>query len=351
MFVKMPLAGKLATVLCYLFEPKYSMSKTSLHVLNMLANGDSLSGESIGKSLGISRMAISKAIKGLTQQGLRISSVPGKGYQLESPVQLLDREEICSALRQTGTVGCEIEVLQQLDSTSDHLLEQSRVKNIHRQVCLAESQSCGRGRRQREWYASPYRNVVLSMGWHFDDGMSVLSGLGIAAGITVARVLHEAGYDDAIGLKWPNDIICNDSKLGGLLIDVRGEHDGPCLAVLGLGLNLSLSDKDQQNIDQACISLEKIHDGPINRNALVADLISALAELFETYSMSGFENLLPLWERYDRLYGRQVNVIRGDTSFSGVAMGIDESGALLLDEGNEPYTRFLSGDVSLRLVR
>jgi len=327
------------------------MSKTSLLVLSMLANGDSLSGELIGKRLGISRMAISKAIKGLTQQGLSIRSVPGKGYQLKSPVQLLDKDEICSALHKAGSVGCDIEVLQQLESTSDYLLEQSRIKNIHRLACLAESQSGGRGRRQREWYTTPYRNVALSMGWRFDDGMSGLSGLGIAAGITITRMLHEAGFDTDIGLKWPNDIVWNDSKLGGLLIDVRGEHDGPCLAVLGLGLNLSLSDEDQQNIDQASISLEKIHNGSIIRNALVADLIGALAELFETYSTSAFENFLPLWQDYDRLHGREVKVIRGETSFSGVAMGIDEFGALLLDEGKDPYTRFLSGDVSLRLAR
>jgi BirA family biotin operon repressor/biotin-[acetyl-CoA-carboxylase] ligase len=317
----------------------------------MLANGDSLSGESIGRKLGISRMAISKAIKGLTQQGLSISSVPGKGYQLESPVQLLDKDEICSALREAGSVVCDIEVLQQLESTSDYLLEQSRIRNIHRLACLTESQSSGRGRRQREWYTTPYRNVALSMGWHFDDGMSGLSGLGIAAGITITRILHEAGFDTDIGLKWPNDIVWNDSKLGGLLIDVRGEHDGPCLAVLGLGLNLSLSDEDQQNIDQACISLEQISNSTIERNTLVADLIRALAELFETYSTSGFESFIALWEDYDRLHGREVNVIRGETSFSGIAMGIDEFGALLLDEGKDSYSRFLSGDVSLRLAR
>jgi len=179
--------------------------------------------------------------------------VPGKGYQLDSPLQLLDKDAICSVLNQSGPLDCQIEVLQDVESTSDYLLEQSSIKNIHRRVCLAEIQSSGRGRRQREWYSSPYRNVVLSIGWHFDDGMSGLSSLGIAAGITITRILHEAGFDTDIGLKWPNDIVCNDSKLGGLLIDVRGEHDGPCLAVLGLGLNLSLSDEDQQNIDQACI--------------------------------------------------------------------------------------------------
>jgi BirA family biotin operon repressor/biotin-[acetyl-CoA-carboxylase] ligase len=326
------------------------MSKTSLHVLNMLANGDSLSGEFIGNKLGISRMAISKAIKRLTQQGLNIKSVPGKGYQLDSPVQLLDKDAICSALNVTGSPGYEVEVLQQVESTSDYLLEQSGEKNIHRRVCLAERQSSGRGRRQREWHASPYRNVVLSIGWHFENGMSGLSGLGIAAGITIARTLHAAGYDQNIGLKWPNDIVWDDSKLGGLLIDVRGEHDGPCLAVLGLGLNLALSAEDQQNIDQACVSLEQISNNVIDRNALMIDLIRALTELFETYTTSGFESFKDSWTNYDRLYNREVKVMRADASFSGVAMGIDELGALLLDEGNEPLSRFLSGEVSLRLV-
>lgn len=318
--------------------------------MNMLASGNSLSGEYIGKTLGISRMAISKAIKGLNQQGLYITSVPGKGYQLVSPVQLLDKDTITSALTEAGSTACQVEVLQQVESTSDYLLEQAKVKDIDRHVCLAETQSGGRGRRQRGWHSSPYRNVALSMGWRFDDGMSGLSGLGIAAGITIARTLHEAGFDNGIGLKWPNDIVWNDSKLGGLLIDVRGEHDGPCLAVLGLGLNITLSEKDQQAINQPCVSLQQTTDDPVDRNALVAHLVQALHTLFEDYVSSGFESYQQAWSTYDRMHGREVRVIRGDATFSGVAKGIDDLGALLLDEGKKPYSRFLSGDVSLRLA-
>ena len=237
-----------------------------------------------------------------------------------------------------------------MESTSDYLLEQAKVKDIDGLVCLAEHQSSGRGRRQRGWHTAPYRNVALSMGWRFDDGMSGLSGLGIAAGITVARTLHAAGFDNGIGLKWPNDIVWNDSKLGGLLIDVRGEHDGPCLAVLGLGLNIALSEKDQQAIDQPCVSLQQTTEDPVDRNALVADLVRALHVLFEGYASTGFDNFQQAWSNYDRLYGREVSVIRGDTTFSGAAKGIDELGALLLDEGKEPFSKFLSGDVSLRLA-
>jgi BirA family biotin operon repressor/biotin-[acetyl-CoA-carboxylase] ligase len=263
---------------------------------------------------------------------------------------LLDIKAISSRLHKNNITPCHIEIVHEINSTSDYLLDQSKVKDINRHVCLAETQSSGRGRRQRGWHASPYRNVVLSMGWRFDDGMSGLAGLGIAAGITIARTLHEAGFDNAIGLKWPNDIVWNDSKLGGLLIDVRGEHDGPCLAVLGLGLNIALSEKDQHAIDQPCVSLQQITADPIDRNALIAELVRALHVLFEDYASSGFESFQQEWINYDRLHEREVRVIRGDSSFSGVAKGIDELGALLLDEGEKPFSRFLSGDVSLRLA-
>ena len=327
------------------------MSKTSLIVLNMLANGDFQSGELIGQKLGISRMAVSKAIKGLNERGINITSVPGKGYRLEGPLQLLDKDAIRARLDTGGYSDFQIDILHDIDSTSDYLLQQSRVRDVNRTVCLAENQNSGRGRRHRQWHASPYRNITLSIGWRFEDGMSALSGLGIAAGITIAKTLHEAGLDRNIGLKWPNDIIWKESKLGGLLIDVRGEHDGPCLVVLGLGLNLSLSVQDQQAIDQACTSLEQISGIVVDRNALVADMIHALANLFEGYSASGFDSFHHLWTDYDRLHGREVNVIRGEKIFTGLAMGIDEFGALLVDEGKGSFSRFLSGDVSLRLAR
>jgi BirA family biotin operon repressor/biotin-[acetyl-CoA-carboxylase] ligase len=327
------------------------MSKTALLVLNILTSGDFHSGESIGKALGISRMAISKAIKGLKQQGLNITSVPGKGYQLASPIQLIDKDLICAALTRAGSPVCEIEVLHQVGSTSDYLLEQSRLRDISRTVCLAESQSRGRGRRQRGWHSGPYRNIALSIGWRFDDGMAGLSGLGIAAGITVAETLHKIGLDNNIGLKWPNDIVWNDKKLGGLLIDVRGETDGPCFAVLGLGVNLALTESEQQTIDQPCVSLEQIAYDKIDRNLLMIAMIRALTELFESYASSDFKRFQQLWSGYDRLHGREVKVVRGETSFSGVAMGIDEFGALLLDEGKGSFSKFFSGDVSLRLAR
>ena len=327
------------------------MSKTSLQILEMLADGNPLSGEFMGQALGISRMAVSKAIKGLTQRGLEITSNPGRGYQLVSPLQLLDGLTISRQLEKVTGGNFRLEILHEVNSTSDYLLEQAKTRDIHRLICLAERQAGGRGRRQRKWHSSAYRNIILSMGWRFDEGMAGLSGLGIATGISIVRALHEAGYDREIGLKWPNDIVFNDSKLGGLLIDVRGEHDGPCMAILGFGLNLSLSNAELQSIDQPVTTLEKISSTPPERNKIITEIIHALMNLFESYPETGFTYWQQQWQNYDRLFGRQVNVIKSDTSFAGVAMGIDNLGALQLKDHNDQVASFYSGDVSLRLAR
>ena len=128
------------------------MSKTSLQILEMLADGDSLSGEYMGQVLGISRMAVSKAIKALAQQGLEITSIPGRGYQLVSPLQLLDGLKIARQLGMVAEGNYRIEILHEVNSTSDYLLEQAKTRDIHQQICLAESQANGRGRRQRSWH-------------------------------------------------------------------------------------------------------------------------------------------------------------------------------------------------------
>jgi BirA family biotin operon repressor/biotin-[acetyl-CoA-carboxylase] ligase len=325
------------------------MTKTSLKVLELLASGKSISGEMIGEELGVTRMAISKCIRSLIVQGLDIDSVPGKGYQLNTPVQLLDRDMILSAIEQTGTGVQQLEVLHAVESTSDYLLDRLKSEDVGRHICLAENQAAGRGRRERGWHAGSYRNITLSIGWKFEESMSSLSGLGIASGIAIVNALHEAGFDEEIGLKWPNDIVWMDHKLGGLIIDVRGEHHGPCHVVLGLGLNLSLSKEDKLAIDQRVIALEEITQSSVDRNSVATLLITALVDLFETYQHSEFQHWRDAWDRVDRLSGREISVIHGDQTHQGIAAGIDSQGALLLDQGGREYGRFFSGDVSLRL--
>jgi BirA family biotin operon repressor/biotin-[acetyl-CoA-carboxylase] ligase len=325
------------------------MSQTSLKVLEMLSNGKIVSGEEIGKNLGLSRMAVSKAIKNHRSIGLKIRSLPGRGYQLDKALQLIDADGILKSLENAGFAGCRLQVLEKVDSTSDHLLSIGRQTDFHRTICLAECQVGGRGRRERGWYSAPYRNIALSIGWRYEGSMTALSGLSIASGITIARCLHEAGFDPAIGLKWPNDIFWNGRKLGGLLIDVKGEHDGPCQVVLGVGINLSLSEDIVKKIGQPVTTLEHIHGINVDRNMIIRKLLSELLRLLESYQDTGFDAWRAEWEKYDRLLGKSVSVASGGKMYTGVAMGIDEFGALVLNDENDRPMKFLSGEASLCL--
>jgi len=325
------------------------MKTTSHQVLKLLSSGEFLSGEIIGQQLGISRMAVSKAVKRLGACDVPISSVTGKGYRLQRSIQLLDRQLIDSLLKQGCPDNFKLHILETTSSTSDFLLDLERTVATPGSVCLSEKQDAGRGRRERSWISTPYRNITMSIIWQFDNGMAGLAGLSVAAGITIVKVLHDFGLDADIGLKWPNDIVWRDRKLGGLLMDVRGEHDGPCTAVLGLGLNLSLSESDAGAIDQPFTTLEAIHDAQVDRNALVASLIDRLMNTFEDYPASGFLPWHDQWQYYDRLAHRPVVVIRGGERLHGTALGINEQGALCVQLDTGEKQNFFSGEVSLRL--
>jgi BirA family transcriptional regulator, biotin operon repressor / biotin---[acetyl-CoA-carboxylase] ligase len=129
--------------------------------------------------------------------------------------------------------------------------------DINGATCVAEAQSGGRGRRGRSWVTTPYCNLMLSMAWRFPGGPGLVSGLSLAAGVALLRALEQYGVSGA-GLKWPNDVLWDNRKLAGLLVDVQGEAAGPTLVILGVGINGYISPQDAAHIDQPWIDLQGI---------------------------------------------------------------------------------------------
>ena len=326
------------------------MKSTSLQLLDLLSDECFLSGEMLGSKLGISRMAVSKAAKRLVDSGVPVTSIPGKGYRLEHSIQLLDQDRLEASLNERWGTDARLHVLDSVPSTSDYLLGLQPSKSVVGHICVAERQDEGRGRRGRGWVSTPYRNVIMSIAWQFQNGLADLAGLGVAAGITIVSALHEIGLDSRIGLKWPNDIVWMDRKVGGLLIDIRGEHDGPCTAVLGFGLNLSLSEDDAEAIDQPFATIESIQDCIPDRNAVTVSLVNALLDTFSRYPDTGFAPWQQQWPAYDRLNDRPVCILQGDRKISGTAAGINDQGAFVLVKENGMREQYYSGEVSLRLA-
>lgn len=319
-------------------------------LLNLLSDGEFHSGEALGVSLGVSRMAVWKHLKALRQMGVDFRVVRGKGYCLPSSLELLDRDRILSAATPASAAGIDgIEVFLEVDSTNNWLREQALNGAPSGTVCVAEMQLAGRGRRGRTWVSPFAANLYLSLLWRSATGATALGGLGLVTGIALLRALRSYGIEGA-GLKWPNDILAGDAKLAGVLIDVVGESNGPCIVIVGIGVNVCMSPGEAVTIDQRWTDLHHLSGGnSLSRNVLAARILDELMPVIETFDAEGLQPFLDEWRQSDVLRGRKVGLTLPNEYIAGTACGIDEVGALLVDTVHG-RRRFLSGDVSVRVA-
>jgi len=321
-------------------------------LLRLLADGELHSGEELAASLSISRAAVWKRLQQLGDWGIAFEARPGSGYRLAGPLDLLDAARIRALLPQASAETLRnLEVHEELASTSDRLLAVDELPPGRFDACLAEFQNAGRGRRGRRWIAPFASGLCLSVNWNYRDAPATLGALSLAAGVAVLRALRRFGFPD-LSLKWPNDIVHRDSKLGGVLIDLRGEAAGPAYVVVGVGLNLRLPEEARMRLRTEgveAIDLASLGAPPV-RSAAAAALISELALALHEFGARGMTAFADEWQSADALAGRPVRVLHGGQSLDGLARGVDPDGALLLDIDGA-RRRIVSGEVSVRPVR
>ncbi|WP_432740439.1 bifunctional biotin--[acetyl-CoA-carboxylase] ligase/biotin operon repressor BirA [Methylobacter sp. G7] len=324
-----------------------NISDKQKQILALLADGEFHSGTGLAVALGISRSAVWKQLNGLAELGLQHSAVSGKGYRLERSLELLLAAKINAVISdQAGALISSLEIHDQIDSTNRYLVERSQNNGLSGSVCFAEYQTAGKGRRGRQW-VSPYGcNIYLSILWRFQQGPAAISGLSLAIGVAVIRALKQHQVTD-IGLKWPNDIYSQGKKLGGILVEVSGETDGPCSAVIGLGLNLFLPEAEAQGITQAWTDLTKITGQKrLYRNKLAGTLLNHLLPVIAEYESAGIQAYLDEWRDYDCLSGQSATLFVGQQQFEGIVRGIDDNGMLLIERPDGNVQTFASGEVS-----
>lgn len=322
---------------------------TRARLLAVMADGHFHSGQSLAEQAGVSRTAIWKHIRSLRDRGLDIFAVSGRGYRLAEPLDLLDANIIHARLgqrvaRQVRGVNVELE----LPSTNQYLLEQVPADQAPGRVCLAEYQSAGRGRHGSHWLSPLGAGLYLSIGWRVDGMAEPLTGLSLAAGVAAVRALQKCGIE-GITLKWPNDLVWQGRKLGGILLEVRGEITGSCLWVLGLGLNVRLPAGFRTAVDQPVIDLAGLAADLPSRSELAAALINELVDCLSDYPRTGFRPYISDWQRFDCMSGHQVALSTGRHTIRGQMIGVDKGGALLLSVDGA-IQRYASGELSLRVV-
>lgn len=325
-------------------------SPSQKKILTLLSDGQFHSGTELAKIVGISRSAICKQIKNLTPLGLGLNAISGKGYRLDCALQLLSKTSIDENLSSISrSLITELEIHDCINSTNTYLLDKTHQANTKGTVCFAESQTAGKGRRGREW-VSPYgSNIYLSILWKYQNGPAVISGLSLAVGIAVIRALNECGIANA-GLKWPNDIYWQGKKLAGILIEVSGETNGPCKAVIGLGLNFYLSENKAKSINQDWVDLNHIFADNMYkiRNKLASTLLNHLMPTIANFETDTLDKYLDEWREYDCMKGNEVELYMGQQVFRGVVEGINNSGMLILANEQGDIKTFASGEVSFR---
>jgi BirA family biotin operon repressor/biotin-[acetyl-CoA-carboxylase] ligase len=188
--------------------------------------------------------------------------------------------------------------------------------------------------------------LTFSLLWRFEKSVAGLAGLSLAVGVGIVRTLRRLGA--GVELKWPNDVLYQGRKLGGILIEVRGDALGPCNAVIGIGLNVHLRGAERAAIDQAVADLSEAVTQAISRTRLLIELLGELYVVLETFAAHGFAAIRGEWVDYHCHQDQAVRLSLPDGSaVRGVARGVDESGRLLLEVGTV-VKAYLAGDVSLR---
>ena len=308
-----------------------------------------ISGTELAKRLGVTRAAIWKQIENLRELGIAIEAAAGSGYRLVWPVELLEAATIRAGmpLAQYDRLS-ELDVRWQVDSTNSELMRRAADASLDRIVCLAETQSAGRGRRGRYWHSPLAGNLYCSVLRRFPNGMAGLSGLSLAVGVAVIRALIDCGIDE-VGLKWPNDVLARGKKLAGILVELGGEFLGPCHAVIGVGINLRLHAADEA-IDQPWIDLATLGDTtPPSRNRLAAQLIARLLEALDDFAAHGFAACVDAYAQHDLLAGKPIRLSTPQGSQDGIAIGVDERGALRVSE-SDAIRSYDSVEVSVRSI-
>jgi len=242
-----------------------------------------------------------------------------------------------------------LEVFSSIASTNAHLLAQPAPAAGRFRVAIADHQTSGRGRHNRRWISPPGSGLCLSLAYTFAVMPSHLPGLTLAIGVGVINALQHLAVD-GVSLKWPNDIVALDGKLGGILTEVQSRAGDGVTVVTGIGLNVH----NRESLDLCAgsdralraVDLNSIQNEPPGRELLAGTVIDHLYRAFCSFEEAGFAEFAANWRRYDWLRDREITVDMHDRQITGIAAGVDEDGALLVDS-KSGRTRVVSGSIGM----
>ncbi len=267
----------------------------------------------------------------------------------------LDPDRILRSLDVLPGGACvQVEVFPEIDSTNSYLMQQACPDAGAARAAVTDNQTAGRGRHGKRWQSPPGSGLCLSMAYTFRRSPGNLPALTLATGVGVIESLAAQGIA-GLQLKWPNDLIAGDAKLGGILTEAQTGAQGALTVVTGLGINIDLGDglvlEDQEEGALRVADLRRHAVEVPASEHLAAVLLNAIHQTFTRFEQRGFEPFATRWAEYDWLLGREVCVDTAGRKLRGTGAGISEDGALLLATRGAGTQRVTSGTVSVTDVR
>jgi len=301
---------------------------------------DYVSGEEISQRLKISRQALWKHIQELKELGYDIVAVPHLGYRLESSPDRLFPSEISRHLN-TKSIGKKIYYFDSVASTMDIAVELGLKGSPEGTLILAEAQSKGRGRLGRVWFSPKHKGIYLSVILKPKILPNQASILTLLAAVGICEAIKEiAGLD--VQIKWPNDILIHNKKMGGILTELNAEMDEVRFVVIGIGLNVN---NDAKSLIAGATSLKEQGKENINRIELLQELLLKIEENYALFQKKGSQPIIEKWRDYNITLGRRVAVFAHKEHIEGEAVDIDIDGGLLIRRDSGVTEKVMSGDI------
>jgi len=323
------------------------MSQRKKSVIEILReNPGFVSGQSISDSLGISRNAVHKHVNSLRARGYRILGISRRGYRLEEEPRRLAMPAVAKL-----TQGCVLATCfryhAEIESTNTEARRLATQGAPEGTVIVAESQLAGRGRLGRTWTSPAGKGLLFSVVLRPDLPMADAHMLTLAVGNAIAEAI-EGQVKVPVHLKWPNDLVVANKKVGGILLEVSGEHDRVEWVVAGVGINVNVEFAELPvSLRKTATSLLMAGERTVDRSALLARALLCLEKSYVDCLANGFNRQLRQFRERDYLLHRSVSVQTREGPVVGEAAGIDDRGALLVELPDRHIRRFHSGDVTL----
>ncbi len=317
-------------------------------ILAMLKENEDtfVSGQLISEILGVSRASIWKYINKLKDEGYEIESISKNGYKLISCPDLLVEQEINTYLN-TKYIGRNIVYFHSIDSTNTKAKEIGRLDIIDGTVVISEEQTAGRGRVGRQWISPKYKGIWMSIILKPDMEPSNASNITLIAAAAVTKALKD--FDVDVQIKWPNDIILKNKKLGGILTEMSSELNLIEYIIIGIGINVNNSEEDfSDTLEKIATSLKIETAENFNRQKLIGSILNHFETLYEEYIFeSNLASTIQVCKKNSILLGKEIQLYHKGVLITATAVDISDEGLLLIQHKDGSVEKIISGEVSM----